>query len=537
MDKENEKRLPHLPDSYENEMLNVLLKVSALLYQHLNIDELILHIIGLIKEMMNIEAVSVLLHDEETDEFVFRWVEDERLTPETKLSASRFPSNKGIAGSVFASGNPEIILDVGWDPRHFKRIDTQTDCQTRSMIAIPLEKKDKRIGVLQVLNKKEGDFDEKDLYLLSSVAPIIAMALDNAMMFAELESSYQNLQITDKLKDKLIEKAQAENLRLRQAIESRYKFDQIIGNSECTLDVFRLCEKVIMSDITVLIEGETGTGKELIARCLHFNSPRKEKPFVSQNCGGIPDTLLESELFGHKRGAFTGAVADKKGLFEIADGGTIFLDEVAEMSTAMQTGLLRAIQEGEIKPLGADYYKKVNVRMISSTNRHLEDCVKKGTFREDLFYRMNVFTIKMPPLRERTGDIPLLVHHFIKKFNEKHRRHIKGIDRDALLYLEAYSFPGNVRELENEIERAVAMTEDGGMVGTVQLSDKIIGTLEPTFPQHEVRGGLLKEQVEKLEKALLIQKIDEYSGNKSKIARALGLSRYGLTKKMQRYGL
>ena len=303
---------------YENGMLRVLLEVSQSLYQHLRIDDLILHIIRQVKNMMAVEAVSVILHDEKKDEFVFRWVDDERLTAETRLNAYRFPSHQGIAGSVFSSGKPELISDVSKDPRHFKSVDAKTNCQTRSMIIIPLQKKEKRIGLLQVLNKKEGVFDEKDLSLLSSVAPIMAMALDNAMMYGELRESYNELQITDKLKDDLIKHAREENLRLRQEIESRYRFDQIIGNSDSMLKVFRLCEKVINTDITVLIEGETGTGKELIARCIHFNSPRKEKPFVSQNCGALPDTLLESELFGHKRGAFTGAIADKKGLFEIA---------------------------------------------------------------------------------------------------------------------------------------------------------------------------------------------------------------------------
>ena len=521
---------------YENKMLRVLLNVSQSLYQFLNIDDLIVHIIHLIKEMMAVEAVSVMLHDDSNDEFVFRWAEDERLTPETKLKTFRFPSDQGIAGRVFSSGKPELILDVTKDPSHFKRIDTQTNCQTKSMIAVPLEKKEKKIGVLQVLNKKEGIFDEKDLSLLSSIAPIIAMALDNAMMVAELKESYHELQITDKLKDDLLKQSQEENIRLRQAIESRYRFDRIIGISDAMMNVFRLCEKVMNTDITVLIEGETGTGKELIARCVHFNSPRKDKPFVSQNCSGIPETLLASELFGHKRGAFTGAYADKKGLFETAHGGTIFLDEVAEMSTAMQASLLRTLQEGEIKPLGADYTKKVDVRVISATNQDLEACVREGKFREDLIYRLNVFTVKLPPLRERTGDIPILVNHFIQKFNQKHHRNVKGISGETLRFLEAYPFTGNVRELENEMERAVAMAEDGRRIETAHLTSKITKTQKALVSRTET-PGTLKEKVENLEKSLLKQMIDEHQGNKTKIAKALGLSRYGLMKKMQRYGL
>lgn len=523
-------------EAYQSEMLHVLLEVSQSLCQHLNIDDLILHIIRQVKGMMAVEAASIILHDEKKDEFVFRWVEDERLNPDTELKSYRFASREGIAGSVFARGLPEIIHDVAADPRHYKSVDDLTSCRTQSMIAVPLQKKGKTVGVLEVLNKKTGTFDEKDLFLLTSVAPIMAMALENAMIFAELEASYHDLQITDRLKDDLIKNAQAENLRLRQAIENRYKFDRIIGNSDCMLDVFRLCEKVINTGITVLIEGETGTGKELIARCIHFNGPRKEKPFVSQNCGGLPDTLLESELFGHKRGAFTGAIADKKGLFEIANGGTIFLDEVAEMSPAMQTGLLRAMQGGEIKPVGADYHKKVDVRVISATNKSLEACAQNGVFREDLFYRLNVFTIHLPPLRERNGDIPILANHFLKKFTQKQGRSIKGISREAMQCLECYPFHGNVRELENEIERAVAMAEDGKMIGIAQLSDKVQRSGEPVSIPDGAKGTL-KQRVESLEKSLLLKMIEEYNGNKSKIAKALGLSRYGLTKKMQRYGL
>ena len=522
--------------SYENERLGVLLNVAQSLYQFINIDDLIPHIIGLIRELMDAEAVSVILHDEKKDEFVFRWVEDERLREKSELSEFRFPINQGIAGRVFSSGKPELIHHISDDPNHLNKIDKLTKCETKSMIAVPLQKKEKIIGVLEVLNKKRGDFVEKDLSLLSTIAPIMAMALDNARMYTELEKDYRDLQITDKEKDHLIKHSQEENLRLRQVIEERYRFDQIVGSSECMLDVFRLCEKVMDSDITILIEGETGTGKELIARCIHFNNPRKSKPFVTQNCGGIPETLLASELFGHKRGAFTGAIADKKGLFEIAHGGTVFLDEVAEMSPSMQASLLRVLQEGELKPVGADYTKKVDVRVLSATNKDLEACVTNGTFREDLLYRLNVFTIKLPPLRERTGDIPVLANHFIKKYNKKHKKAIKGIHRKAMDCLEAHPFTGNVRELENEIERAIAMAEDGKPIEASHLSEKMRKYFETDHHPVNIQGSL-KQTVETLEKSILSEMLETHQGNKSRAAKALGLSRFGLTKKIQRYGI
>ena len=519
----------------ESEMLDVLLNVSQSLYQHMDIDNLIVHIVGLIKRLLNAEAVSVILHDAYEDEFIFRWLEDERLGDAPNLKEFRFPTNQGIAGSVFSSGEPELILDIDKDPRHFKKIDDETECRTQSMIAVPLQKKEKTIGVLEALNKKSGTFNDKDLSLLSTIAPIMALALDNARMYGDLDEAYKDLQITDREKDSLLKQAQEENLRLRQAIEKRYRIDQIIGNSDAMLEVFKLCEKIIDSDITVLIEGETGTGKELIARSFHHNSPRKDKPFVSQNCGGIPDTLLASELFGHKRGAFTGAVSDKKGLFEVAHGGTIFLDEVAEMSPSMQTSLLRVLQEGEIKSLGSDYSKKVDVRIISATNKDLEAAVKEGDFRDDLYYRLNVFTVKLPPLRERTGDIPILVNHFIRKYNEKYKKSITGINREVLRLLEEYPFSGNVRELENEIERAIAMAENGKPIRLPHLTDKIRNHFDSDRPKPETQGTL-KQMVESLEKDHLKLMLEKHQGNKSRTAKALGLSRYGLSKKLQRYG-
>jgi Nif-specific regulatory protein len=302
------------------------------------------------------------------------------------------------------------------------------------------------------------------------------------------------------------------------------------------LRVFRLCERVIDSDITVLVEGDTGTGKELIARTIHFNGARKDNPFVSQNCGGIPDTLLASELFGHKRGSFTGAIRDKKGLFEIAHGGTVFLDEVGEMSPAMQTSLLRVLQEGEIKPLGSDLSKKVDVRVISATNKNLEKELQEGRIREDLFYRLSVFSIRLPPLRERVGDIPVLANHFVTKFAKKTKKPVKGLSREALDALSAYSFPGNVRELENEIERAVAMVTDGNLIELSNLSGKIRETSVGGIHGVQLRHSL-KEMVETLEKSVLVEKLREHRGNKSRVAKELGLSRNGLMKKMQRYGL
>ncbi|MHC4457545.1 MAG: sigma-54-dependent Fis family transcriptional regulator [Planctomycetota bacterium] len=519
-----------------NEQLRTLCAISQSLYQYINIDDLILYIIHQIKGLMNVEGVSVILHDETADEFVFRWAEDDPSEVVTKLKETRFPVHHGIAGSVFKSGTPELIVDVDKDPRHYKKIDGITKFITKSMISVPLRKKEKTIGVLEVLNKKKGFFDDKDITFLSTLAPVIAMALDNARMYAELDRAYKELQVVDKGKDDLIQQTRNEIALLQREVRGRYRFDKIIGNSEPMIQLFKLCEKVIDSDITVLIEGETGTGKELIARTIHYNGPRKDKPFVTQNCGGIPDPLLASELFGHKKGAYTGAFRDGKGLFEVADGGTVFLDEVGEMSPAMQTNLLRVLQEGEIKALGSERSKKVDVRLISATNKNLEDEARKERLREDLFYRISVFTIKLPPLRERTGDIPLLANHFVRKFGKKAQKPIKGLNQEALECLTKYPFPGNVRELENEIERAMAMVVDNSIIGISNLSEKIRCRSITASPEVKLQGSL-KEMVEELEKSVLIRTLEKHGGNKTKVAEELGLSRNGLMKKMNRYRL
>jgi len=516
-------------------VVRTLWDISQSLYQYLNIDDLILHIIKQMKEVMEAEGVSVILHDGPKNEFVFCWAESDPNGLVTKLKEIRFPADKGIAGGVLKSGKAELISNIDKDPRHYKEIDYSTGFKTTSMIAAPLQKKEKTIGVLEVLNKKKGIFDQEDITFVTTLTPIIAMALDNARMYAELDEAYKELQALDKEKDRLLKHTTEENILLRQEIEKRFSFDEIIGNSKVMIDLFKLCEKVIDLDITVLIEGETGTGKELIARCIHYNSPRKNRAFVSQNCGGIPETLLTSELFGHKKGSFTGAVADKRGLFEIADGGTIFLDEVGEMSPVMQTSLLRVLQDGEIRPLGADYHKRVNTRVISATNKNLEEEVSKGNFREDLLYRLNVFTIKVPPLRERTGDIRLLANHFAKKYSQKIDRSAKRLSPEALHCLENYTFPGNVRELENELERAVALAQDVRLIQASHLSEKIAKKSVAVSPEVTMKGTL-KEMVVALEKSVLTQALEKHGGNRTRVAGELGLSRYGLMKKMQRYG-
>jgi transcriptional regulator with GAF, ATPase, and Fis domain len=534
--KENDKR-SRLPAN-ESDKLKVLWDISHSLHQYINVDGLILHIIRLVKELIDAEGVAVMVAHSATDELVFTWADNEPPGVAGKLKEVRFPAKRGIAGSVFTSGKAELVPDVSEDPRHYQIVDQTTGLTTRSLISVPLKKKDRTVGILQAINKQKGHFVDTDLNFLETLAPIIAIALDNARMYTELDDAYKELQVTDRAKDDLIRDAQKENMRLRREIDKRYKFAHIVGKSDRLMEVFKLCEKLTESEITVLIEGETGTGKELIARTVHYNGPRHNRAFVTQNCGGIPDTLLASELFGHKKGAYTGAFSDKQGLFEFASGGTLFLDEVAEMSAAMQTSLLRVLQEGEVKPLGSNRTKKVDVRVISATNKNLSDEVKQGRFREDLFYRLSVFTIDMPPLRDRDGDIPLLAKHFVSDLAKKTRRRTKGLrlSREAIHCLSAYPFPGNVRELENEIERAVAMAADEELIRVDHLSEKI--QCRPTSGNLALGlEGSLKDRIEALEISILTACLKKHEGNKTRVAKELGLSRNGLMKKMQRYEL
>jgi two-component system response regulator HupR/HoxA len=337
------------------------------------------------------------------------------------------------------------------------------------------------------------------------------------------------------------ERLRAENLYLRREVERRYAFDSLIGSSPAMQRVFEVMEKVASTDATVLISGETGTGKDLVARAIHYAGSRKDARFVAQNCGALPDTLLESELFGHKRGAFTGAHEDKKGLFEHAHQGTIFLDEIGETNMSMQVRLLRVLQDGEIRPLGASDVRKVDVRVIAATNRDLRRMVSEGRFREDLYYRLRVVEISIPPLRERREDIPVLAHHFLEHATKRMGRQLKGFTNAAMDRLVACEWSGNVRELENEIERVVALAGDADAITVDMLSEHVRGraSIDETGAvavELPVFDWDLNRSVDEL-KRRMIQRALEETGSKSKASEKLGIPRQSLQKMMKRLGM
>lgn len=328
---------------------------------------------------------------------------------------------------------------------------------------------------------------------------------------------------------------------LKKELVKEYSFQNMVGNSEAMHSVFNLIQRVSQAPTNVLITGESGTGKEVIAKAIHYNGPLKDKPFVTVNCGAIPENLMESEMFGHKKGSFTGAIADKVGLFEVADGGTLFLDEVGELPASIQVKLLRAIQERIIRRVGAIDDNKVEVRIIAATNRNLEDMVSKNTFRQDLYYRLNVIGIKSPPLRDRSEDIPLLANHFLKKYNDKLNKQIHTISVEAMDILKKYNYPGNVRELENMIERTVAL-EAGSTILPESLPPMVNTTSgRKMASSNEIEigdDGLdLDKVVGQIEKELLIKAIHASNGVKKKAAKLLKISFRSMRYRVEKYSL
>jgi two-component system response regulator PilR (NtrC family) len=333
---------------------------------------------------------------------------------------------------------------------------------------------------------------------------------------------------------------QKENLLLKQVVRDRYHFENIIGQSSKMLELYDLLEKVAPTKTNILITGESGTGKELVAKAIHYNSPRKDKPFVTLNCGAIPESLIESELFGHMRGAFTDAISTKKGLFEVADEGTIFLDEISELPLMMQVKLLRVLQDREFKRVGGTEDIRVDVRILSATNKDLEGAVREKQFREDLFYRLNVIQIRIPSLRERKEDIPLLTSHFLKRYSEELGKQISQISPEALRVLVQYDYPGNVRELQNIIERAMAL-ETSQELTAQNLSSYIEEQLpikkRPLDLEIPSEGVDLEKIVEDVERTLLLKALDRTKGIKKKAAEVLHINFRSMRYRLEKYGL
>ena len=460
--------------------------------------------------------------------------------PATRIST-------GIAERVVEGGRPLLSVDAGRDER-FEEMPSVEDLKLRSVMCLPIHIEGRTAGVLYVDNRlQRGAFTEDDLDIAELFADQAAMAIRNARMVAELrarnrrllqsseEIKHLNEQLGRKIKDRDSELAvvRAELDRER----GRYDYGQIVGASDGMRKVFHELDRIIEAELPVFIQGESGTGKELIARAVHFNGPRKDKPFVVENCAALPDTLLESELFGHTRGAFTGADRAKKGLIEQADGGTLFLDEIGDMSSEMQKKLLRVLQEGEVRPLGSNQPIKVDVRLLAASHRDLEELVKKGEFREDLFYRVNVIALRLPALRERREDVPLLAEALLARAAREAGRPVPHLPHEVQAALAAHSWPGNVRELENEMRRIVLLAE-----GSVQLEHLSPAVLAGESGNGADEGetlplvmGDLRHAVEQFERRAIEAALKCAGGNKSRAAKELGISRFALQRKLDKF--
>jgi len=451
------------------------------------------------------------------------------------LRKPTFKVARGVAEEVAAGGQPVVSTNADEDPRIRSHGDTGA-LHLRSVACVPIRVGPRRLGSLYLDNRYErGVFAARDLPFLVAFADQAAVALENARLHEEARAAHNKAEELNRILRGRVERQQevlqdAKTLYARAAADAqtKYSYDAILGESAVMRELFFLLDRVTDSDVPVFLYGESGSGKELAARAIHFNGPRRAGPFVCENCAAIPETLFESELFGYTKGSFTGAVGDKKGLFQLADRGTLFLDEIAEMPLAMQAKLLRVLQEGEVRPVGAKQPVRVDARILTASSKNLAEQVRRGAFREDLFHRIHVIEVPIPPLRRRPEDIPLLVEHFLQRAGSGAP---KAITPAALELLQRHDWPGNVRELANEILRAQT------------LSDKEI---TPACFSEAVRSGSgtgrwpgksLKEAVrdasQEVERTLITEALRLEKGNKSAVARRLGVSRPTLDAKME----
>ena len=485
------------------ESIQALSEIAQTINSIQKIEPLLEKVLEIAMETLAADRGFIILKSSETSQGfktqTSRNFSDKQISAITHFSTS-------VIQDVLKKGEPILLFEAQKDPL-YKETESIVIQKIQSIACVPLSIKNRQIGAIYLDSlTQRSRFTNESLPFLTAFANQAAIAIENANLYQSLRD---------------------ENRQLRKEMQRIHGFKEIIGQSPKMREVFDVISRVLDSDATILIEGESGTGKELVARAIHYNGQRKDKPFMAIFCGALPDSLLESELFGHKKGAFTGAVTDKKGLLEAADGGTFFLDEIGDLNMQIQTKLLRVLQEGEIRRVGENKIRKVNVRVISATNKVLTDLVPQGLFREDLYYRLNTILIKVPLLRERKPDIPLLAHHFLDKFTETKKTKIKGFDENALEALLAYPWPGNVRELENTIERAVVMAKEE-LINVDDLK------LPPTELEKFSEEGLsLKDSQRQLVKKTL----DEQDGNISETAKILGVSRRWLHYKIKEWQL
>ena len=494
--------------------LSALYEISCLLNTHFGQREMLQEVLRIIEETLDMQRCAVLLRNLDMDSLVVEATSDES-AEQKNISYRR---GEGIIGQVLETGQPEVVPCIEKDNRFVGRIYGRDLRQGsgRSFICVPITMENEVVGTLSVDLPYEG---EQPLYESQRLLSIVAGLLAYDVRMRALTKLTRN-------------KMEAENLRLRHALGERLRPENIIGNSDAMRMVYERIHLVAGSDTTVLIRGESGTGKELVASAIHYNSSRASRPLIRVNCAALNEALIESELFGHERGAFTGAVRSRVGRIEEAEGGTLFLDEIGDFSPMIQVKLLRVLQEREYERVGGNTRYKADVRIVAATNRDLEQAIQAETFRHDLYYRINVFSIYLPPLRERKSDILQLADAFAQQYGIRNGKHIHRISTEAINALLAYHWPGNVRELENCIEHAALLTDDGvihanDLPPSLQLPD---ASEPPTI-------GTLKKRTQILERDMIIDALKRYEGNLNDVSRELGITARMVRYKMSRLGI
>ncbi len=497
------------------EQIEMLQATTNILAEAADRDQMLRSILKMLSEKLKLDYGTITLLDESTKMINISLAHG---LSQQAQELGRYRLGEGITGKVVQTGRSVIIPDIERENGFLHR----TGARLRSpghqtaFLCVPIKFEGKTIGALSVDKKVSGHRSlDDDLRILKIMAPMIAQAIK---LTRRVEKEKKNLE--------------DENLRLKQDLKHRFDVNNMVGNSNAMQEVYRMTEQVAESATTVLIRGESGTGKELVAHAIHYGSPRAQKPFIKVNCNAFPESLLESELFGHEKGAFTGALERKIGRFEWAHDGTLFLDEIGDFPVSIQIKLLRVLQTREFERLGGRKTIHTNVRIIVATHKNLEEAIKHKTFREDLYYRVNVFPIYLPPLRERKDDIMLLADCFLEKFCRESKKNINRISTPAIEMLTSYHWPGNVRELENCIERAVLLCREG-----VIRSEHLPPSLRMADTDAIPRPGSFQEIIENQEKELVIDALKKSRGYQKKAAAVLGLTERIFNYKIQKYGI
>lgn len=480
----------------------LLMEVSALINSnYADAKALISQIIESSARLVNAEAASLVLYDHVANKLRFEIAIGPK---KDEVAGKILDSKEGIVGWVVQHGQSLIVNDPASDSRFSPSISREVDFPTKSILAVPMKIKGSLVGVIEVINKTKGRyFQDEDLYWLELFALQAAIAVENA---------------------RFLEKTSIELTYLREKNQQNSGWHTLIYASPAIAEKIELIDRIAPSDASVLLLGESGVGKELFAERLHRASKRADKPFIRVNCAALPETLLESELFGHVKGAFTDAYQDRKGRFELADGGTIFLDEIAEMPLRLQSKLLRVLQQKTFEKVGSSETKAVDVRIITATNRDLEEMVARQEFRSDLFYRLNVLPLYIPPLRERKEDISVLATHFLKQAARETNKQISGFSDTAMDCMLSYAWPGNVRELENAVERAAVMSQHH----VITAGDLMIGGKSEDID--EFRGKSLRDAINVFKSHFIRKALELHGWNQTETSRALNIQRTYLSR-------